>query len=59
MGQLFNACEYLLDRRVAAGDGQRVALAGPARATRGPSPAATRRSSRYSHALNSAIAAAF
>ena len=30
MGQLFNACEYLLDRRVAAGDGQRTALAGPA-----------------------------
>ncbi len=29
MGQLFNACEYLLDRRVAAGDGQRVALTGP------------------------------
>src|SRR6516225_7263827 len=27
---LFNACEYLLDRRVAAGDGPRVALAGPA-----------------------------
>jgi benzoate-CoA ligase family protein len=27
---LFNACEYLLDRRVAAGDGQRIALAGPA-----------------------------
>jgi benzoate-CoA ligase family protein len=26
---LFNACEYLLDRRVAAGDGQRVALTGP------------------------------
>ena len=30
MGQLFNACEYLLDRRVAAGDGQRTALVGPA-----------------------------
>ncbi|HEX8006309.1 MAG TPA: benzoate-CoA ligase family protein [Trebonia sp.] len=29
MGQLFNACEYLLDRRVAAGDGQRIALTGP------------------------------
>jgi benzoate-CoA ligase family protein len=28
--QLFNACEYLLDRRLAAGDGQRVALCGPA-----------------------------
>ncbi|HWG03318.1 MAG TPA: benzoate-CoA ligase family protein [Trebonia sp.] len=28
--QLFNACEYLLDRRLAAGDGQRVALTGPA-----------------------------
>jgi benzoate-CoA ligase family protein len=27
---LFNACEYLLDRRLAAGDGDRVALAGPA-----------------------------
>ena len=27
---LFNACDYLLDRRVAAGDGPRVALAGPA-----------------------------
>ena len=27
---LFNACEYLLDRRVAAGDGPRAALAGPA-----------------------------
>jgi benzoate-CoA ligase family protein len=27
---LFNACEYLLDRRLAAGDGQRIALAGPA-----------------------------
>ena len=30
MTQLFNACEYLLDRRLAAGDGDRVALAGPA-----------------------------
>jgi benzoate-CoA ligase family protein len=30
MAQLFNACEYLLDRRLAAGDGQRIALAGPA-----------------------------
>ena len=30
MGQLFNASEYLLDRRVAAGDGQRAALTGPA-----------------------------
>lgn len=30
MGQLFNACEYLLDRRLAAGDGQRIALTGPA-----------------------------
>jgi benzoate-CoA ligase family protein len=29
MVQLFNACEYLLDRRLAAGDGDRVALAGP------------------------------
>src|ERR1700761_541301 len=29
MGQLFNASEYLLDRRVAAGDGQRTALTGP------------------------------
>jgi benzoate-CoA ligase family protein len=28
MRQLFNACEYLLDRRLAAGDGQRIALAG-------------------------------
>jgi benzoate-CoA ligase family protein len=32
MGQLFNACEYLLDRRVAAGDGARIALTGPASA---------------------------
>jgi benzoate-CoA ligase family protein len=30
MAQLFNACEYLLDRRLAAGDGQRTALTGPA-----------------------------
>jgi benzoate-CoA ligase family protein len=30
MPQLFNACEYLLDRRLAAGDGDRVALTGPA-----------------------------
>ena len=30
MRQLFNACEYLLDRRLAAGDGQRTALTGPA-----------------------------
>jgi len=29
MEQLFNACEYLLDRRLAAGDGQRTALTGP------------------------------
>jgi benzoate-CoA ligase family protein len=29
MEQLFNACEYLLDRRLAAGDGQRIALVGP------------------------------
>jgi benzoate-CoA ligase family protein len=26
----FNACEYLLDRRLAAGDGRRLALTGPA-----------------------------
>jgi benzoate-CoA ligase family protein len=26
----FNACEYLLDRRIAAGDGSRLALTGPA-----------------------------
>ena len=26
----FNACEYLLDRRIAAGDGPRLALTGPA-----------------------------
>lgn len=30
MAQLFNACEYLLDRRLAAGDGGRLALTGPA-----------------------------
>ena len=30
MGQLFNACDYLLDRRLAAGDGERIALAGAA-----------------------------
>jgi benzoate-CoA ligase family protein len=30
MTQLFNACEYLLDRRLAAGDGDRVAVCGPA-----------------------------
>ena len=30
MAQLFNACEYLLDRRLAAGDGDRTALTGPA-----------------------------
>ena len=30
MEPLFNACEYLLDRRLAAGDGERTALAGPA-----------------------------
>lgn len=29
MAQLFNACEYLLDRRLAAGDGSRTALTGP------------------------------
>jgi benzoate-CoA ligase family protein len=28
MAQLLNACEYLLDRRLAAGDGQRLALTG-------------------------------
>ena len=26
----FNACEYLLDRRIEAGDGPRLALTGPA-----------------------------
>jgi benzoate-CoA ligase family protein len=30
MPQLFNACDYLLDRRLAAGDGQRTALTGAA-----------------------------
>ena len=30
MTQLFNACEYLLDRRLAVGDGDRVAVCGPA-----------------------------
>ena len=30
MTQLFNACEYLLDRRLAAGDGPRTALTGVA-----------------------------
>ncbi|HEY3953898.1 MAG TPA: benzoate-CoA ligase family protein [Streptosporangiaceae bacterium] len=30
MAELLNACEYLLDRRLAAGDGDRLALAGPA-----------------------------
>jgi benzoate-CoA ligase family protein len=30
MAQLFNASEYLLDRRLAAGDGDRTALTGPA-----------------------------
>jgi benzoate-CoA ligase family protein len=30
MTQLFNASEYLLDRRIAAGDGDRVAVTGPA-----------------------------
>jgi benzoate-CoA ligase family protein len=30
MAELFNACEYLLDRRLAAGDGGRLALTGPA-----------------------------
>ncbi len=30
MAQLFNACEYLLDRRLAAGDGQRLATCGAA-----------------------------
>jgi len=28
MAEAFNACEYLLDRRVAAGDGDRIALTG-------------------------------
>ena len=30
-GQPFNACAYLLDQRLADGDGQRIALAGAAR----------------------------
>jgi benzoate-CoA ligase family protein len=30
MAQLLNACEYLLDRRLAAGDADRTALTGPA-----------------------------
>lgn len=30
MAQPFNACEYLLDRRLAAGDGDRLAVTGPA-----------------------------
>jgi benzoate-CoA ligase family protein len=30
MAEMFNACEYLLDRRVAAGDGDRIALTGVA-----------------------------
>jgi benzoate-CoA ligase family protein len=30
MAQLFNASQYLLDRRLAAGDGDRLALTGPA-----------------------------
>jgi benzoate-CoA ligase family protein len=30
MAQLFNACDYLLDRRLADGDGQRTALTGAA-----------------------------
>jgi benzoate-CoA ligase family protein len=30
MAPLFNACEYLLDRRLAAGDGPRTAVTGPA-----------------------------
>ena len=30
MAQLLNACEYLLDRRLAAGDADRIALTGPA-----------------------------
>jgi benzoate-CoA ligase family protein len=30
MAELLNACEYLLDRRLAAGDGPRLALTGPA-----------------------------
>src|SRR5690348_1343953 len=30
VAQLFNASEYLLDRRLAAGDGDRLAVTGPA-----------------------------
>ena len=30
MAQLFNACEYLLDRRLSAGDAPRTALTGGA-----------------------------
>jgi hypothetical protein len=30
MAQRFNVCEYLVDRRLAAGDGARVAVTGPA-----------------------------
>ena len=30
MAELFNACEYLLDQRLADGDGQRIALTGVA-----------------------------
>ena len=30
MSEMFNACEYLLDRRVAVGDGDRIALTGRA-----------------------------
>ena len=41
MAQLFNACEYLLDRRLAAGDGDRLALTGPAGdLSVGPAPGA-------------------
>jgi hypothetical protein len=29
MSEPFNACEYLLDRRLAAGDENRLALTGP------------------------------
>jgi hypothetical protein len=28
MGQLFNACDYLLDRRLAEGNGARLTLTG-------------------------------
>src|SRR3984885_15786268 len=38
MAQLFNACEYLLDRRLAAGDGDRLALTRPGRGLRHPRP---------------------